>query len=69
MRTVAGMIGVIIAVLAGSTVGLVIAAASERSLALALAIPFAVGVLIGLLRYEHVFWQRSGVLSLGADDS
>ena len=65
------MIGVIIAVLAGSTVGLVIAAASERSLALALAlaIPFAVGVLIGLLRYEHVFWQRSGVLSLGADDS
>lgn len=62
LRTVAGMIGVITAVLAGSTVGLIIAAASERSLALALAvaIPVAVGVLIGLLQYEHIVWRRAG---------
>jgi hypothetical protein len=70
-RTVAGMIGVITAVLAGSTVGLIIAAASERSLALALAlaIPVAVAVLIGLLRLQDIGWQRAGAIPLSADDT
>jgi hypothetical protein len=54
------MIGVITAALAGSTVGLTVAAASERSIALALAtaMPVAHCVLFGLLEYEHIAWRR-----------
>lgn len=57
--------------LAGSTVGRIIAAASERSLVLALvvAIPVAVGVLIGLLQYQHIVWRRALALPLSADDT
>jgi hypothetical protein len=60
-RTVAGMIAVITAVLAGSAVGLLIAIVSDHSLAAALATggAAAVAALAALMRYQASTWKRS----------
>jgi hypothetical protein len=69
LRTVAGMVGVVTTVLAGSTIGLLVAVASGHSLALSLAaaIPAAVAMLVALLLYAHRLWLHSGSAPLGAD--
>jgi hypothetical protein len=60
-RSVAGMIGMITAVLAGSTVGLATAVASSSlTLALILGIAFGLGVLGGLMLYQNSSWVRAG---------
>jgi len=61
-RTVTGMVGVVTAVLAGSTTGLLVAVASGHSLALslAIAIPVALAILVCLLRYVRQRWLRAG---------
>jgi quercetin dioxygenase-like cupin family protein len=59
-RTVAGMVGAITAVLAGSTAGLAGAAASSSLAALASGIVVGVGTLAALLRYQHLAWTRAG---------
>jgi hypothetical protein len=64
-RSVAGMIGMITAVLAGSTVGLATSVASlSLTLALALGIAFGLGVLGGLMLYQNSSWVRAGHTAL-----
>jgi hypothetical protein len=60
-RTVAGMVAVITAVLAGSGVGLLTAVVSDHSLAAALAAggAAAVAALAALMRYQASAWSRS----------
>jgi hypothetical protein len=60
-RTVAGMVAVITAVLAGSAVGLLTAVVSAHSLAAALAAggAAAVATLAALMRYQASAWKRS----------
>jgi hypothetical protein len=60
-RTVAGMVAVITAVLAGSAVGLLTAIVSAHSLAAALAAggTAAVAALAALMRYQGSAWKRS----------
>jgi hypothetical protein len=60
-RTVAGMVAVITAVLAGSAVGLLAAIVSAHSLAAALAAggTAAVATLAALIRYQGSAWKRS----------
>ena len=58
-RTVAGMVAVITAVLAGSTAGLIAPAVAEHSLAAAL-IPgaaVALSTLVGLMRFQRSAWK------------
>jgi hypothetical protein len=60
-RTVAGMVAVITAVLAGSAVGLLTAIVSDHSLPAALAAggAAAVAALAALMRYQTAAWKRS----------
>ena len=58
-RTVAGMVGVITAVLAGSTAGVIAPAVAEHSLAAALipGVAVAVSTLAGLMRFQRSAWK------------
>jgi hypothetical protein len=58
--TVAGMVGVITAVLAGSAAGLIAAVAAGHSLVAALAAGavVAIAALTALMRYQHRAWQQ-----------
>ena len=58
--TVAGMVGVVTAVLAGSAAGLLAAVASGRSLVAALVagVPVAIVVLVWLMRYQLSAWEQ-----------
>jgi hypothetical protein len=69
-RTIAGMIGVITAALAGSAAGLLAAVASDHSLAAALAAGVAifVAVLWALMRYQRAAWAQSGAALSNIDD-
>ncbi len=60
-RTVAGMVAVITAVLAGSAIGLLVAVVSAHSLAAALASggTAAVATLAALMRHQGSTWKRS----------
>jgi S1-C subfamily serine protease len=64
------MVGVVTAVLAGSTAGLLVAVTSGPSLALSLAIPIpvALAILVCLLRYVRRRWLRAGSIPLTADE-
>lgn len=68
-RTVAGMIAVITAVLAGSGAGVAAELASGRSLAAALVAGAVVGtaLLVVLVRNERSTWQRAGTAQLFVD--
>ena len=68
-RTVAGMVAVITAVLAGSAVGLLTAIVSDHSLAAALAAGGAAGVaaLAALMRYQASVWKRSASIPIMSD--
>ena len=68
-RTVAAMVGVITAVLAGSAAGLLTAIASDHSLVGALVAGGAVtiAVLSGLLRYQRSAWARAAATPLTLD--
>jgi hypothetical protein len=64
--TVAGMVAVITAVLAGSTVGVLAAAASDGSLAAALPPGIVIGLaaLVCLMLLEQAAWSRAGAAQL-----
>ena len=64
--TVAGMVAVITAVLAGSAGGLLAAVASGHSLAAGLVagVVVAAAALTGLMRYQHSAWIRGSAASL-----
>jgi hypothetical protein len=68
-RTVAGMVGVITAVLGGSTAGLIAAIASDHSLAAALisGAVVAVGALVALMRFQRSAWKRAASTPLTSD--
>jgi hypothetical protein len=68
-RTVAGMVAVITAVLAGSAVGLLLAIVSSHSLAAALAAGgiAAVATLAALMRYQGSAWKRSASIPIITD--
>jgi hypothetical protein len=68
-RTVAGMVAVITAVLAGSAVGLLTAIVSDHSLAAALAAggAAAVAALAALMRYQASAWKRSASMPSMSD--
>jgi hypothetical protein len=68
--TVAGMVGVVTAVLAGSAAGLLAAVVSGHSLVAALVagVLVAVAVLLGLLRYQRLAWERIGTARLFPDE-
>ena len=68
-RTVAGMVAVITAVVAGSAAGLLAAVVSDHSLAAALAAGglVAVPALILLMRYQRSAWRRSAEAPLISD--
>jgi hypothetical protein len=72
-RTVAGMVAVITAVLAGSAIGLLVAVAADHSLSPALVAGglVASAALVALMRYHRSAWQRaaSAPLSFDADDA
>jgi hypothetical protein len=59
IRTVAGMIAVITAVLAGATAGLVAIVASDHSLAVTLSVGTIVALtaLVALMRFQHAAWK------------
>ena len=65
-RTVAGMVAVVTAVLAGSAIGLLAAVVSDHSLAAALAAGGVVaGAVLGaLMRYEQLAWERAATAPL-----
>jgi hypothetical protein len=69
LRTVAGMVGVITAVLAGGTAGLVAVAASSHSIAAALisGVVVALAVMIGLMRFQERAYRRALSRQLLAD--
>ncbi len=69
-RTVAGMVGVITAVLAGSAAALSAAVASDQSLAAALVAGavVAVAALVGLMRYQRSAWDRASTAVLFSDE-
>jgi hypothetical protein len=72
-RTVAAMVAVITAVLAGSAVGLLTAVASEHSLAAALVAGgvVALAALAAMMRIQESAWERAASAqgSFGADDA
>jgi hypothetical protein len=70
LRTVAGMIAVITAVLIGSTAGLVAIVASDHSPAATLSagIVVAVTALVALTRYQHAAWKLGADTLLIADE-
>ncbi len=64
-RSVAGMVGVITAVLAGSTVGLAAdVASSSLAAALASGLVVGLGALAALMRYQGSAWDRAGRATL-----
>ena len=69
-RTVAGMVGVITAVLAGSTASLVAIEISDHSLAAALTAGAAVALaaLIVLMRFQRSVWMRAAAAPLIAQE-
>jgi hypothetical protein len=69
-RTVAGMVGVLTGVLAGSAVGLTAAVVSGHSLAAALIAGAVVtlAALVALMRYQQSAWQRSDADPLIAEE-
>jgi hypothetical protein len=69
-RTVAGMVAVITAVLAGSAVGLFVAIVSDHSLAAALAVggTAAVATVAALMRYQGSVWERSASTPISTDE-
>jgi hypothetical protein len=69
-RTVAGMVGVVTAVLAGSTAGLAATVVSDHSLAAALISGAVVAflALIGLMRFQASAWKRAAAAPIVADD-
>jgi hypothetical protein len=69
-RTVAGMVGVITGVLAGSEVGLAVATAFDAPpAALASGSVFALVVLLALMRYQLHMWARAMSAPNGEDDT
>jgi hypothetical protein len=68
--TVAGMVGVVTAVLAGSAVGLLAAVVSNRSLVVALVagVVVAVAALAWLMRYQRSAWERAATTRLFPDE-
>jgi hypothetical protein len=68
--TVAGMVGVVTAVLAGSAAGLLAAVASGRSLVTALlaGAPVAIVVLVWLMRYQRSAWKQVSTARLFPDE-
>ncbi len=64
--TVAGLVGVITAVLGGSAAGLLAGIAAGHSLVAALAVGAVVAsaALTGLMRYQHSAWKRISTTSL-----
>ena len=68
--TVAGMVGVITAVLAGSAAGLLAAVAADHSLVAALVAGavVAVAVLVELMRFQDSTWKRAGTALLFTDE-
>jgi hypothetical protein len=70
LLTVAGMVGVVTAVLAGSAAGLLAAVVFDDLLAAALAagVLVAVAVLVWLLRYQASAWEEVGNAPLFADE-
>ena len=69
-RTVAGMVAVITAVLAGSTAALIAILASDHSLAAALTSGAVVGLaaLVALMRFQPSAWTRASATPLIADE-
>src|SRR6266566_7677341 len=69
LRTVAGMVAVITAVLAGATAGLVAIAASNHSLAAALitGVVVALAAMAALIRFQERAYRRAGTRQLLAD--
>jgi len=67
---VAGMVGVVTAVLAGSAAGLLAAVVSGRSLVAALAtgVLVAVAAVAGLMRYQRSAWARVSTAPLFAEE-
>jgi hypothetical protein len=70
-RTVAGMVAVITAVVAGSAVGLLAAVASDHSLAAALAAGWVVAAaaLAALMRSQRAAWRRAASIPIIADQA
>jgi hypothetical protein len=68
--TVAGMVGVVTAVLTGSAVGLLAAVVSNRSLVAALVagVVVAVVALAWLMRYQRSAWERAATTRLFPDE-
>jgi hypothetical protein len=69
--TVAGMVGVVTAVLAGSAAGLLAAVVSDHSLVAALVagVVVASAALVGLMRYQRSAWDRVSKAPLFADEA
>lgn len=69
-RTVAGMVGVITAVLAGSTAALVAILVSDHSLAAALAAGAVVvlAALIALMRFQESAWKRGDAAAVSVEE-
>ncbi len=69
-RTIAGMIGVVTAVLTGAATSLIVALAAGHSAIAGFATGAAVGVatLAGLMWYQHRSWQRTIHLPLFVDE-
>jgi hypothetical protein len=70
LRTVGGMVAVITAVLAGSTVGLAAAVVSDHSLAAALAFgaPTTLLALTAMIRFQRATWKAAADAPLSFDD-
>jgi hypothetical protein len=69
-RTVAGMVGVITAVLTGSEGGLAVAAAFDApAVALASGCVVALAVLFGLMRYQARVWARAMTAPIAQDEA
>ena len=68
-RTIAGMVAVITAVLAGSEVGLAVIAAFDAPAAtFAAGSVAALGALVAMLKYEHDVWARAAEEPITMDD-
>jgi hypothetical protein len=69
-RTVVGMVGVITAVLGGSTASLIAAVASDHSLAAALisGAVVTVAALVALMRFQRSAWKRAASTPLISDE-
>jgi hypothetical protein len=69
LRTVAGMVAVVTAVLAGATAGLIAIAASSHSLAAALisGVVVALAAMTVLMRFQERAYRRAGTRRLPAD--